>query len=467
MKIHSICIIIAVLGFCSAASASVTPLVVSTQFHNDNWFPLPVEQMKSAAVDTALTRISETGQFAFLYAAAGQLAARTGSLDLEVSLVEPAESAKIFIRLSLPDNQGTYVSTASASLHGKDYQGIFAAFQQLGIEGAEQITASLKNLTAKTGSAADQDIRNQIIDLNLHVIKLGSEISQYQQNSHDQEIVAQLGKLDTIIDRLDAQQDYAKQSDRVKNQKLDAIYSEIKKLNIGSNTDNRPPSSEELSAYDIAQLPKLKQAREFKFDKQFNEARAILVKMADDNKLSPGFRAAIVEELNINLALYEAEIVKNDVSGLFMRYLKNDEYKRKLAHVNKLYDSVLAQKDLALKTRLAVNQKKDELNLTGDSMETASMAMRNASLENMRMALRSALARHNTMRAMRIKGSGDGDCPNQETIDRLMKQARLSDPVVAYTSHEQSCELVLEESRDKLVVFSFSEEDTSYEHRQR
>ncbi len=386
--------------------------------------------------------------------------ARPVRCDLEVSLVEPAESAKIAIRLSLPDNQGTYVSTSSVSLHNKDYKGIFDALQQLGTAGAEQITASLKNIETKSSNTTDIDIRKQIIDLNLHVIKLGSDISKYQQTGHDKEVAEQLSKLDIIINKLDAQSDYAKKSDAVKNRKLDAIYTEIKKLNIGSNTDNKPPSSDELTDYDIAQLPQLKKARELKFDKKFDAARIILTKMTTDDQLSSGFRAAIVEELNINLPLYEAEIVKNSVSGSFMSYLKNDEYKKKLAYVNSLYDSVLAQNDLALKTRVAVNQKKDQLNLTGDSMDTASMAIHRGALESMKMALRNEQARHYMM-------NGKGDCPAREAIEKLMKRVHLSGPIVSYTSHEQNCELVLEESRDKLVVFNFNEEETRYEHRQR
>jgi hypothetical protein len=460
------CIYLGLLGFCSAASASISPLVVSTQFHNENWFPLPAEQMKSAAVDTALMRISETGQFAFLYAAKGPLAGKAGSLDLEVNLVEPAESAKISIRLSLPNNQGTYVSTSSVSLHNKDYKGIFDALQQLGTAGAEQITASLKNIEVKTNNTTDMDIRKQIIDLNLHVIKLGSDISKYQQTGHDKEVAEQLSKLDTIINKLDAQSEYAKQSDAVKNRKLDAIYTEIKKLNIGSNTDNKPPSSDELSDYDIAQLPKLKKARELKFDKKFDAARTILTQMTTDGQLSPGFRAAIVEELNINLPLYEAEIIKNDISGVFMRDPVQNKYKNKIAYVNSLYDAVLAQKDLALKTRVEVNQKKDQINLTSDSMDTVSVAMRRNSLESMRMFLRSEQSRHSAMRAMGMKGD-EGDCPSREAIARIMKQVRLHDPIVSYTSHGQNCELALAESSDKLVVFTFSEEDSEYEHRQR
>ncbi|MEJ2652939.1 MAG: hypothetical protein P8173_14385 [Gammaproteobacteria bacterium] len=447
------------------AGADIDPLVVETEFLNENWFPLPAEQMKNAAVDTALMRISETGQFAFLYAAKGPLAGKAGSLNIVVSLIEPAESAKISIRLSLPNNEVTYVSTSSVSLHNKDYKGIFDALQQLGINGAEQITASLKNTGEETSDTNDQSIRKQIIDLNLHVIKLGGEISKYQQTGHDKEVAEQLSKLDTIINKLDAQNAYAKRSDAVENRKLDAIYAEIKKLNIGSNTDNKPPSSDELSDYDIAQLPKLKKARELKFDKRFNTARAILSKMATDKKLTPAFRAAIVEELNINLPLYEAGIVQNELSGVFMREPVSNEYKDKIAYANKLYDSVLAQKDLALKTRLMVNQKKDQLNLTSESMNTVSMAMYNNSLQNLRVELRQAYARYNMMRSMRMK-KGDGPCPDSEMIAKAMKHARVNMPIQNYRPQDDySCELVLGSPGNKQIVYVFSDEEAEYSER--
>lgn len=460
--------IICLLIMAGQAGAGVSPLVVTSEFNNQNWFPLPVEQMKGAAVDTALTRISETGRFAFIYATDGKLPGEAGSLVLKVSLVEPAESAKIVIRLSLPDNQGTYVSSSSISLRNRDYKGIFDALQELGINGAEQITATLKHAdNSDVADTRELEIRQQIIDLNLHVIKLSNNISALQQKNHDTAVLEQLGKLDTVISKLDAHHEYVRQSDNEKNLKLDAIYSEIKKLNIGSNTDNRPPSSEELTDYDIAQLPKLKKARKLKFDKKFNEAKGILVDLVTDMRISESFRAAINEELQVNLKLYEAEIVKNDVSGFFMRYLKNDEYKEKIKYVNALYDMVLARKDLNIKTRMEVNRKKDELNITGDSMDTASMAMRTVSLDTLSRSLRDALARHNVYRAMGNSKSGTGNCPNRETINTLMKQSKIEDSVVAYTARDQACELVLEESADKLLVFVFSEVDTTYKHKQR
>ena len=46
------------ISMAGVVEAKVFPLVVNSTFTNDTWFPLPIEQMKAAAVDTALTKIS-------------------------------------------------------------------------------------------------------------------------------------------------------------------------------------------------------------------------------------------------------------------------------------------------------------------------------------------------------------------------------------------------------------------------
>ena len=245
------------LVICYPASAAVTPLVITSQFKNDSWFPLPIEQMESAAVDSALSRLSEIGYFAFLYQPTAELAKPAGTLDLTVTLVEPAESAKITIRLNLPDKQGSYVSSSSVSLSKMTHQGIFNALQQLGNDGATQLTETLQSvLPERPLDKQQQAIRDQIMALNLSIIKLNTSIGGMQQGARNQDqhntaIMQKLGDLDTLAKRIDAQHEYIKQSNLQQNRKLDAIHAEITKLNIGSNTNNRPPASETLTDYDI------------------------------------------------------------------------------------------------------------------------------------------------------------------------------------------------------------------------
>jgi hypothetical protein len=455
------------LVFSVSVSAGITPVIVSSDFDNDTWYPLPVEQMENAAVDMALTRISESGSFAFLYETGKTIPTNPGSLHLKVSLIEPAETAKIVIRLSLPDNNGTYVSTSSVSLSSKDYQGIYRALELLGADAADQLTASME--LASTTLAVDkneQAIRDQIVKLNVNVIKLDNTIGMLQQNSHNNEIMQKLGKLDVLVNKIEKHHEYVKRSDIDKNRKLDAIYDEIKNLNVGANTDNRPPEGSELSDYDISLLPELNRASELKFDKQFKQAKAILVDVVTDPKISPVFRKAVTEEMHINLPLYEAEIIINETSSMFMRYLKNDEYRSKLKYAGYLYDSVLIQPELSFKKRMEIRQKKDQLNLTSDSMSSAATAFKANSLDMLTRSLQNEYAKHNTERAMGFK-SAKGPCPSLKKVDTAMKKSSIDAPVFAYNTSENRCELVLEESSEHLLVFVFSDEIPAYNRKKR
>ena len=451
----------------SPVNAGVTPVIVTSEFDNDAWYPLPIEQMESAAVDTALTRISKTGRFAYLYKTDSVPSTNPGALHLKVSLIEPAETAKITIRLSLPDSKGTYVSTSSVSLSNKDYKGIFNALEQLGVDGALQLTMSLESEdSAVPIDVNEKAIRDQIIKLNSNIISLDNTIGALQQSNHNNEVIRKLSALDELHKKVEAHHAYVRRSDINKNKKLDAIYQEIKNLNIGSNTDNRPPRGDELTEYDLSLLPELNRASELKFEKKFEEARAVLVDVATDQKISSVFREAVKEELYINIPLYEAEIVVNDTSSLFMRYLKNDEYKSKLQYAGYLYDSVLTQPDLSFKKRIEIRQMKDRLNLTSDSMNSAATALRENSINMLTRSLKNIYVRHNTERAMGFK-SAAGPCPSLKKVDTAMKQSSINAPVFAYNTGENRCELILEESSENLLVFVFGDEIASYDRKKR
>lgn len=134
-------ILLGAIWFTGAALASPIPVRTETVFSNQNWFPLPEHDMKAAAIDSALSVLSEGGHFV-LVPDKHKADERTGTLELHVSLIEPAETAKLTITLHLPDGP-SYVSSASTSLHGKDYQGIYEALESIGRSAAKQLNAKL------------------------------------------------------------------------------------------------------------------------------------------------------------------------------------------------------------------------------------------------------------------------------------------------------------------------------------
>jgi len=450
------------------ASAAVSPVIVTSEIINDSWFPLPLEQMKDAAVDTALTRISETGNFAFLFKSNITKDKSAGILNLRVTLVEPAESAKITIKLSLPNQAGTYVSSSSISLKGKDHKGIFNSLEILGKEGAEQIFLATEELTIKTTiSNEEKKLREHIIDLNKTIIQLNYSVKNLDLSSHNEKVEKRLASLDTIINKLDEHHEYTKNSDVKKNEKLDAIYSEIKKLNIGSHTDNKLPGSNELTDYDITQLAQIKKANKLKYKKKFITARKILKKVFTDKKISPMLRSVIKEEMDINLPIYAAGIASNNLPKFFSTKTQqnNADVGKKIKYINRLYDYVLSQPDLSITKRKEISDKKSQINLTGESIGTVVAMLSIASKNNLSVALRHLMNKHMMHLAMGIQDTGNGQCPNEDSVKKEMKIAGVSADIISYDNlKEYRCKLALKlrDSSKQKLTYTFDERVAEY-----
>lgn len=450
------------------ASASVIPVAVSSEIKNDSWFPLPLNQMKEAAVDTALTRISETGNFAFLFKSKNNPQKKTGTLKLKVTLVEPAESAKITIKLSLPNQGGTFVSSSSVSLSNMDHKAIFNAFETLGREGAEQIFIATEDLSLNSNVSKNEDeLRAQIIKLNKNIINLNYSANNSNSNRHNKKVEEKLALLDTINSKLDKHIEYTKKSDINKNRKLDAIYAELKKLNIGSNTDNVLPGQDEFTDYDITQLPLLKKANDLKYKKKFKQARKILTGIYSDKKISPMLRLVIKEEMNINLPIYVAGITSNELPKFFSASTQHDgaDIQAKIKYINRLYDHVLKQPDLSISKRREISDKKSQINLTGENMGSVVTMLSMASKQNLSMALRSLMNKHNVGRAMGFKGTGSGQCPNKESIKKEMKIIKFNADIIAYKDLEDyrcSLKLKLRDSSKQVITYTFDERTADY-----
>ena len=129
-----------------ASSIQAKPFAVSTEINirSGDWYPLPEEDMKAAAVDTALAELTKGGLFSIV--AENEL----NKLRLEISLIGPAETAKLTIQVDLKD-QPSYVSTASISVHGMDFQGIYNAFEHIGQVAAQRLNDKTEALVVKPG----------------------------------------------------------------------------------------------------------------------------------------------------------------------------------------------------------------------------------------------------------------------------------------------------------------------------
>ncbi len=129
-----------------ASSIQAKPFVVSTEVNirNGDWYPLPEEDMKAAAVDTALAELTKGGLFSIV------TENKSNKLHLDISLIGPAETAKLTIQVNLKD-QPSYVSTASISVHDMDFQGIYNAFEHIGQVAAQRLNDKTEALMIKPG----------------------------------------------------------------------------------------------------------------------------------------------------------------------------------------------------------------------------------------------------------------------------------------------------------------------------
>jgi len=143
------------------------PVSQSISIRHGDWVPLPVEDMRRAAGDAALSRLTDAG---LLHVANGSGRSDLGSLALEVSLIGPAETAKLTITLDVPGSP-TLLSTASISVRKLDHAGIYAAFEHVGTRAADRLVAKLDLLrdaflgdVARPSGRSDDPARRQAYD---------------------------------------------------------------------------------------------------------------------------------------------------------------------------------------------------------------------------------------------------------------------------------------------------------------
>ena len=134
--------LILLLSSTASLSQESYTVVSRTSISSDDWYPLSEENMKSAAVDTALSELTKQGHFLIVRNPKTEMHKLDGELAFHISLIGPAEVVKLTAQLQL-ENKATYVSSVSMDIHGMDYQGIYNAFEFVGVEAAKRLNAKM------------------------------------------------------------------------------------------------------------------------------------------------------------------------------------------------------------------------------------------------------------------------------------------------------------------------------------
>lgn len=153
---HNYLLLLLLLCF---SSSSAQPFSVATEItiSSGDWFPLPVEDMKAAAADTALAELTKGGLFSLMPGTVST-GYKENKLRLEISLIGPAETAKLTIYVDLK-GRATYISTASISVHDMDYQGIYNAFEHIGMVAAQRLNDKTEALYIKPAENLTSDTK--------------------------------------------------------------------------------------------------------------------------------------------------------------------------------------------------------------------------------------------------------------------------------------------------------------------
>lgn len=180
-----------VLCFLSAASyAKPFFIITETSIANDNWHPLPVRDMKAAAGDTALAEFSSNGRFEAKPASEASRQQHDGKLQLDISLIGPAEVVKLTMSLHLKDN-ASYVSSVSMDISGMDYQGIYDAFEYVGREAAKRLNTKIAMAHADEKDAPKNQTKSKTATAELVSTYNRAQSLKRQEKFHEARVLFQ------------------------------------------------------------------------------------------------------------------------------------------------------------------------------------------------------------------------------------------------------------------------------------
>lgn len=187
-----LCLIITLNPIITYAKSYV--VTSETTISTSNWYPLSEQEMKAAAVDTALSELTTSGQFEISRTdkKAGQL--HDGTLKFDISLIGPAEIVKLALTLHLQDNV-TYVSSVAMDIHGMDFRGIYDAFEYVGTEAAKRLNTKIAMMHSNNGNYSPGGTKLKEMKPNSNILKLFDQAQELKRKERFNEARALFEKV--------------------------------------------------------------------------------------------------------------------------------------------------------------------------------------------------------------------------------------------------------------------------------
>lgn len=444
------------------SQADVSPVVIQTSFKIGAWQPLPEDKIKSASVDSALSEISKTRRFA--YFTRSQQGLKTGTLNINIKLVEAAETATVSILLQQLDGE-SISSTHSESLKNKNFDGIYKQFQKAGEMAGKKIVKILESRPHKvTKVKIHPRDQARIRYLETQIININNKIIQQADNGS----VRSEAKLEFIVNELSSMRgayaDLAKKEDIVKQGvKIDKVLSEVGELN--KKIDNKKSTQINVNQSYTIENPLLgknkisaksepgrddekaqqlyNEAQNYKRSKDYRKAEYNLLK-AMRLSISSGLSSLILDELNYSLPMFEAQSLAIDLGRNFQKYSQSGKDKVMLSQINSIYNKALVNNQHDFQRTRVIQQKLDQHHTTSNAMDAV------VSAQNKNNA-------HTINVYMRQKMAMQGKYPDKDEFKELLKHAGLRYNVLSYKASADKYTAKL--SSESGTVFSLKVND--------
>ncbi len=445
------------------AQAQISPVVVKAVYEMGSWRPLPENKIRAASVDTALSEISRTKQFAFFMSE--QPGLKTGTLKITVHLVEEAETATVSILLQQA-NGISVSSTHSESLKAQLYDGIYKKFQLAGrIAGKKlvEVLESQKDSTQRQAVATqDRDrvnyLEDQIISINQKILsQTGNRIIHSEAKL--ELILSELTTIRKSYDKLAKKEDIQRQGVAI-NKVLEEVGQLSKKMDENPVTqinvqqsyvlENPLTGQAKISVAgeagrnegDARQL--YDDAQELKHNKQYRESVDKLQR-ALRMSTSPSLNSLILDELNYGLPMFEAQATAITLGGNFQAYVRKGEHKKMLDRITYLYKTALKNNKQNFQRTRAIQAALDQHLNTSQAMSTA-------------MSVQSKMDGYQLHQYMKVEYMMKGKYPDKNEFNTLLKRYNFKFKVLSYKTSENKYSAKLQASAGD--IFKLSVDDS-------
>jgi hypothetical protein len=315
-------------------------MILKSEFNNQNWFPLPKQDMRSAVVDSLISQIAQSYSFQ-LISNNDSKSESAGNILIIIDLIEKAETIKVSAQWN-SINGVSHISNHSLSLHGKLYDEIYNTMELLGRNAGRDILQQINNKQVVITTVADDKL-NKILE---NQGDIASALKALEKDNDTYIILLKL-KLSDLSTK-SQQQEITKEFDLVSKRQLD------------------------LAA-------RLK--REGKFEQAYATLRSLWSRPALDEEL----KSSVFEELYFTLPIYQSDIELSKIGENSQTYQQDSTLSSRIEKVQTRLEATLKHNEQDINKSTEINQRLDQIMMMSRYMSQAFKAQTISQLSPLRL----------------------------------------------------------------------------------